>query len=205
MFRFYWKSTGVYNGEITLVERVEGGYWFSDLKTWKVLDRTAHGAFIMEYLEELSEDFIALPCWKQPAQEWKLIQKDSTASHWMIGDYEMLDCGCNTIPTWIVLPPEYASILKTFVLEHQQGQVDHLLQTPMHYKSDTTVHIAHPQKGYSHNQTLPQQSGRQREHLVGKVHGHQSNSQSSTQYPRKSSFHSSKSRMNTEQACLIQM
>ena len=163
--RFYWKSNRQYNGETTLVERVEGGSWFADLKMWKVLQRYVESGIIIEQLEELPEDFVENPCWKQEPQLWKLIQSDSDASHWLIGDYEMLECSVS-IPKWLSLTPEFLLDIQrnlknscsSFVSEYPQQLEGPLSKTQKHSVTETIKHTDHPKKGHLNNLVLPKHS-----------------------------------------------
>jgi len=210
MFRFYWKTTGDHVfSETTQVERVEGGSWFSDLKVWKVLERHIESGIIIEQLEELPEDFVESPCWKQEACEWKLIQSDSEVSHWLIGDYEMLEGLC--IPKWLSLIPELLLVIQKnlknpcspFVSEYPQLQEDPPSKTQKHSVSEMTKHNVHQKKEHLNNQVLLKHSVEHHGYLVGKEVS-QSNRQSNRQYPRKSTSHPSKPRMHIGHKCLIQ-
>jgi hypothetical protein len=207
-FRFYWKSTGTYNGETTLVERVEGGSWFADLKVWKVLERHVESGIIIEQLEELPEDFIENPCWKQEPLLWKLIKRDSDVSHWLIGEYEMLEC--NSMPTWFSGTPELVSVIEknlktpcsSFVSQYPQQQEGLPLKTQKHSVDEMIKHNGHLKKGHLNNPSVLKHSAQRHESSVGGVS--QPNRQSNTQYPRKSTSRPSKPRMHIGHVCLIQ-
>lgn len=208
VFRFYWKSTGTYNGETTTVERVEGGFWFADLKVWKVLERCIDSGIIIEWLEELPEDFVMSPCWKQEPQFWKLIQSDSDATHWLVGDYEMLEG--SRIPTWLSITPELVSVIEknlktpcsSFVSQYPQQQEGPLSKTQKHSLTETIKHNGHLKKGHLNNPSVSKHSVQRHESSVEGAS--QPNQQSNTQYPRKSTSRPSKPRMHIGHVCLIQ-
>ena len=208
--RFYWKSTAGYNGETTVVERVEGGSWFADLRVWKVLDRHLESGLIVEHLEELPEGYMILPCWKQTPQEWKHIGEN----HWQIGEYEMLECpnGTAIVPTELGLTPEQVSTIQNAlkrtivcsVSEYPQPQGVPPSQTQLHSVSGMTTHTSGLRKGPKHNQIVSGRIQQRNEHPSGQAPA-QPNRQSNTQYPRKSSSQPSKPRKHVESGCLIQM
>jgi len=98
MFRFYWKTNrNQSSSETKKVNRIEGGYWFSEdsgqnLVTYKVLYRSeVTPVTYVEWLDELPNDFIETPCWKQDEQLWNLIQSDSNCYHWSLGEFELIE------------------------------------------------------------------------------------------------------------------
>jgi len=208
VFRFYWKSDESHNGETTLVERVEGGSWFADLKVWKVLQRHIESDIIIEQLEELPEDFVENPCWKQEPQLWKLIKSDSDASYWLIGDYEMLEC--DIVPTWLSFTSEILLLIEkniknpcsSSLSEYPQQQEGPPSKTQKHSVTEMTKHTDRQKKDHLNNPVLSKHSAQRHGSLVGGAS--QPNRQSNTQYPRKSTSHPSKSRMHNGHVCLIQ-
>ena len=208
MYRFYWKSDGSHSGETTLVERVEGGSWFADLKVWKVLQRYVESDIIIEQLEELPQDFIESPCWKQEPVFWKLIKSDSNASYWLIGEYEMLECVI--VPTWLSFTPEILLVIENILKnpcssslsEYPQQQEDLPSKTQKHSVTETTKHTDRPKKDHLNNPSVSKHSAQRRGSPFGEPS--QSNRQSNTQYPRKSTSRPSKPRMHIGRVCLIQ-
>jgi hypothetical protein len=98
MFRFYWKTNrNQSSSETKKVNRIEGGYWFSEdsgqnLVTYKVLYRSeVTPVTYVEWLDELPNDFIETPCWKQDEQLWNLIQSDLNCYHWSLGEFELIE------------------------------------------------------------------------------------------------------------------
>lgn len=208
VFRFYWKSDGSHNGETTLVERIEGGHWFADLKVWKVLQRYVESDIIIEQLEELPQDFIEIPCWKQEPLLWKLIKSDSNASYWLIGEYEMLEC--LILPTWLSFTPEILSVIEriiknpcsSFVSEYPQQLEGPPSKTQKHSLTETIKHNDRQKKDHLNNPSVSKHSAQRHGFLVGEAS--QPNRQSNTQYPRKSTSRPLKSRMHIGHVCLIQ-
>ena len=68
--RFYWKTNRT-EEDINTLERIDGGYWFSETTTdtqhaFRVLERKQlTQTMFAESLQELSQDFVEIPCWKQ--------------------------------------------------------------------------------------------------------------------------------------------
>ena len=96
-------------------QRTEGGFWFTETvhdtcsrRTFRIHERTMRNGFLVETLEELDPDFVALPCWPLLVQPLSETILSAAAKVLHIPEFSILCCSLESFHTkavqeWLTL------------------------------------------------------------------------------------------------------
>jgi len=94
-------------------QRTEGGFWFTETvkdlrRTFRIHERTMRNGFLVETLEELDPDFVALPCWPLLVQPLSETILSAAARVLHIPEFSILCCSLESFHTkavqeWLTL------------------------------------------------------------------------------------------------------